>query len=110
MTDKSVKKLIVSLSEQTVDERDLFTLQHQCIKLQSLVISGKEGVVSLTPNMRLYINGHLFSNECTSFMLTQNFLAFVNASSGLQHLLFIYDLNRKLPQPQQGSDQPPQLA
>ena len=66
-------------------------------------------MVSLTSNLRLYINNVLFSNECTAFALTQNFLAFVNSSTGLSHLLYIYDLNRKLPQ-SIGPDQPPKLA
>ena len=80
------------------------------VKLQTALVSGKEAIIALTPNLRLYINGVLFSIECTSFMLTQNFLAFINSSSGLSHLMYIYDLNRKLPQSLSGSDQPPKLA
>ena len=98
LTDKSVKKLSTDLKiGSEMEEQDLFTLQHLVVKLQTCFVSGKEAIIGLTPNLRLYINSVLFSNECTSFMLTQNFLAFVNSSSGLQHLLYIYDLNRKLP-------------
>ena len=98
LTDKSVKKLSTDLKiGSEIEEQDLFTLQHLVVKLQTCFVSGKEAIIGLTPNLRLYINSVLFSNECTSFMLTQNFLAFVNSSSGLQHLLYIYDLNRKLP-------------
>lgn len=67
--------------------------------MQTCLISGKEVTVGLTQNLRLFLNDKLFSNECTSFLLNQNFLAFVNSSSGLSHELFIYDLNRPLPQP-----------
>jgi hypothetical protein len=59
--------------------------------------------------MRLYINNVLFSNECTAFTLTQNFLTFLTSSSGLSHLLYIYDLNRNLPA-SPGPDQPPKLV
>ena len=67
--------------------------------MQTARISGKEVVIGLTQNMRLYVNGHLFSNECTCFSVHENFLLFVNSTSGLMHELFIYDLNKKLPRP-----------
>ena len=65
--------------------------------MQSARISGKEVVIGLTSTLRLYINGHIFSNECTCFALHENFLMFVNSTSGLMHELFIYDLNKRLP-------------
>lgn len=99
MTDKSLRKLSIDLGEPSAgfEEAELFSLQHLCIKLQTALVSNKEVVVGLTSNLRLYINNVLFSNECTAFALTQNFLIFVNSSTGLSHLLYIYDLNRKLP-------------
>ena len=82
--------------------------------MQSAKVSGKEVVVGLTSTLRLYLNGHLFSNECTSVALHENFLLFVNSTSGLMHELFIYDLNKKLPRPIAGLDdvgeQAPKLA
>lgn len=67
--------------------------------------------------MRLYLNDKLFSNECTSFTLSQTFLAFINSTSGLSHELFIYDLNRALPKPLSAgglnptaNTEPPKLA
>ena len=82
--------------------------------MQSAYLSGKEVVIGLTATLRLFINGHVFSNECTCFLLTQNFLMFVNSTSGLSHQLFIYDLNKALPVPTTqttGTDSaPPQLA
>lgn len=61
--------------------------------------------------MRLYLNDKLFSNECTSFFLSQTFLAFINSTSGLSHELFIYDTNRILPKPlNQNGNEPPKLA
>ena len=62
-------------------------------------MSGKEAVVGLAQNMRLFVNDKLLSNECTCFQLSQSFLAFVNSSAGLLHELHIYDLNRALPKP-----------
>ena len=72
--------------------------------MQAARVSGKEVIIGLTSTLRLYINGHLFSNECTSFALHENFLLFVNSTSGLMHELFIYDLNKKLPVPVAGLD------
>jgi elongator complex protein 1 len=39
----------------------------------------------------------MLSNECTGFILSQNFLIFTNTTSGVMHELHIYDLNRQLP-------------
>lgn len=55
----------------------------------------------MTSNLRLYINDKVFSNECTSMAITQNFLLFVNTTSGLMHEMLLFDLNRPLPQPSQ---------
>jgi hypothetical protein len=77
----------------------MFTIPHLCYKIQAALISGKEVVIGLTANLRLYINDKIFSNECTSFFLSQTFLAFVNSTSGLMHEMLIYDLNRMLPKP-----------
>lgn len=82
-----------------------------CYKINAAYLSGKEVVVGLTQNLRLYLNDKVFSNECTSFQLNQFFLAFINTTSGLSHELFIYDLNRTLPKPLSGqATEPPQLA
>jgi hypothetical protein len=54
-------------------------------------------IVSLTSNLRLYINDNMLSNECTGFLISQNFLLFTNTTSGIMHELHIYDLNRALP-------------
>jgi len=109
--DKSVHKL--KLEENFFQEDLLFTSGHHYIKMQAAKLSGKEVIIGLTATLRLYINGHLFSNECTCFALHENFLLFVNSTSGLMHELFIYDLNKRLPRPVAGlgaEDQPPQLA
>ena len=98
---KDVMRLKIDLDADVpcFEEENLFSMQHLCIKLQSALLSGKEVVVGLSANLRLYINGHLFSNECTCFLLSQNFILFVNSTSGLSHELFIYDLNKPLPVP-----------
>jgi IKI3 family len=71
-----------------------------CHKLAATFVSGtSEVLVGLTQNMRLYLNDKLFSNECTSFLLSQTFFTFINSTSGLSHELFIYDTNRALPRP-----------
>lgn len=61
------------------------------------MLTGKPVVVSLTANLRLYVNDRLLSNECTGFLLSQNFLLFTNTTSGIMHELHIYDVNRALP-------------
>jgi IKI3 family len=95
---KSVQK--ISLEKEKDTEDKLFTLPHLCFKLNATYLNGtSETVVCLSNNMRLYLNDKLLSNECTSFTLSQSFLAFVNSTSGLSHELFIYDLNRSLPVP-----------
>lgn len=81
-------------------EELLFTTAHLYSKMQAALISGKEVVVGITQTLRLYLNGHLFSNEATCFSLHENFLLFVNSTSGLMHELFIYDLDKRLPRPQ----------
>ena len=72
--------------------------------MQAARVSNKEVIVGLTSTLRLYLNGHLFSNECTSVSLHENFLLFINSTSGLMHELFTYDLEKKLPRPVAGLD------
>lgn len=113
-TDKSVIKITLEETNSAnpfFTEDTLFTTPHLYHKMQAARVSDKEVVIGITQTLRLYINGHLFSNECTCFSLHENFLLFVNSTSGLMHELFIYDLNKKLPRPSLGGDdQPPQLA
>ena len=80
MADKSVHRLSIDLSSPSFNSLELFDLPFHAIKLQCALLGTKEVVVSLTANLRLYINGKLFSNEATGFMLTQNFLAFINSA------------------------------
>ena len=84
-------------------------LPHFCSRLAAAYVSGSEVTVGLTASQKLYLGDKLFSSDCTSFTLTQSFLAFVNATSGLSHELFIYDLTRPLPVSQSPTE-PPQLA
>ena len=103
----------LTLEDNFFSEDMLFTTAHSYQKMQTARVSGKEVVIGLTSTLRLYLNGHLYSNECTCFSLHENFLLFVNSTSGLMHELFLYDLNKKLPRPNVGldaEDQPPQLA
>ena len=98
--DRAVIKLDVedaNSGNAFFSEETLFTSGTAYMKMQSAYISGKEVLIGLTSTLRLFINGHLFSNECTGFYLHENFLLFVNSTSGLSHELFLYDLNKKLP-------------
>lgn len=45
----------------------LFTLDYQVVGMKSAFISGKPVIISITNNLRLYLNDRLFSNECTTF-------------------------------------------
>lgn len=111
LADKAVHKVFLSAEDER-DTQKLFLLPHFCYKLSATYISGaSEVLVGLTQNMRLYLNDKLFSNECTSFFLSQTFLVFVNSTSGLSHELFIYDTNRALPKPISGNaTEAPKLA
>ena len=71
-TDKSVLKLTLedTSSENPFFTEDLlFTTPHLYQKMQAARISEKEVIIGLTSTLRLYINGHIFSNECTCFSL-----------------------------------------
>ena len=104
-TDRTLHRIAIESEEET----EMFELGQLYVKMQMALVSNKEVVVGLTANMKLFINNVLFSNECTCFTLTQNFLTFIASSSGLSHLLYIYDLNRQLPA-SAVNDQPPKLA
>ena len=102
-TDKQVIKVSLEEADSAnpfFTEELLFTTAHLYSKMQAALISGKEVVVGITQTLRLYLNGHLFSNEATCFGLHENFLLFVNSTSGLMHELFIYDMDKRLPRPQ----------
>lgn len=99
-SDKKVLKVFLDES----DTEEFFEFPSLCSQIQATLISGKECVVGLTQQMKLYINNKLFSNQCTSFHLSQTFLSFTNSTEGLSHLLYNYDLNKKLPRPGIGLD------
>lgn len=101
-TDKKVHK--VTFTEEGDDTDIIFSAPYLFSQMKSCLVSGAEVVVGLTQNLRLFLNNKLFSNECTSFLLTQNFLAFVNSTAGLMHEMFMYDLNRPLPRPSLSAD------
>lgn len=82
----------------------MFEVPSLCSQLQAAYISGKECLVGLNAQMKLYINSKLFSNQCTSFHVAQTFLSFTNSTEGLSHELFNYDLNKRLPRPGVGPD------
>ena len=105
--DKQIVKITLEEANSAnpfFTEDVLFSTPHLYHKMQAAHISGKEVVIGLTQTLRLYINGHLFSNECTCFGIHENFLMFINSTSGLMHELFIYDLNKKLPRPAIGGE------
>ena len=112
--ERAVHKVYLTTADddESASIEKVFTLPHLCSKLSASYISGNsESTVGLTQNMRLYLNDKLFSIECTSFTLSQTFLAFVNSTSGLSHELYVYDLNKALPKPSNiGSSDHPKLA
>ena len=73
-------------------------MDHLATTLTTCLVSSKACIVSLTSNLRLYLNERLLSNECTSVLVYENFLMFTNSAPGTMHELHIYDLNRKLPE------------
>lgn len=85
-TERQLYKCEVDINqEDKFDLEPLFKLDHAAVALRSTFVSGKEVTVAMTSNLRLYINEQLFSTECTSFLVTQNFLLLVNATGGLLH-------------------------
>ena len=47
--------------------------------------------------MRLFVNGRLLSNKCTSVHLSELFLSFTNSTDAMSHELFNFELSKKLP-------------
>ena len=96
--DKKLSK--VSMSAHDSAPAEMFEMPNLCSHIQAAHISGSECIIGLNhQQMRLYINDKIFSNECTSFHVSQTFLSFINSTQGLSHELFNYDLTTKLPKP-----------
>jgi len=106
--ERAVHKVYLSAEAPATDKS--YLLPHLCSRLAAAYVSGSEVLVGLTQSQRLYLGDKLFSSDCTSFSLTQTFLAFVKATSGLSHELFIYDLNRALPVSANPGTEAPKLA
>lgn len=67
--DKSIQKLPLSNDQLQVPE-PMFSLDYLAVQMHSCMVSGKPCVVTLTGNLRLYLNDKLLSNECTSFLVS----------------------------------------
>ena len=95
--DKKLSKVPVADGQDIAEMLEMPTL---CSQIQAAHISGSECIIGFNQQqMRLYINDKIFSNECTSFHVSQTFLSFINSTQGLSHELFNYDLNKQLPKP-----------
>ena len=60
-------------------------------------INSIETPVALDYSMNLYIDNNIFAKDVTNFFLSQNFLLFIQSTSGLLYKLFIFDLNEPMP-------------
>lgn len=83
-----------------------FELPHVCFQLSAAYLTGELCIVSLSNTSKLSINGKLFSKECTSMLLTRDFLFFINSTQTLFHSLYVYNLKKKLPLPVLDSSEP----
>lgn len=98
---------MVKYSLESGDVKELCEPAELFSEMQSCHISGVECFVGhCARKSKLFINDKLFSNQCTSFHVSQTFLSFTNSTEGLSHELFNYDLNKKLPKPVSGSEVP----
>ena len=85
------------LTEEAAIEKHWLNYEHKLHpSLKSTFINGKESIIGLARNNKLFINDKLFCTGCISFALYLNFLMFVK-SAEKNYLFYIYDLNRALP-------------
>lgn len=49
--------------------------------------------IGLTQNQKLYIDNKLITSECTSLHVYLDFVLFTTLSSGMSHLMYIYQIN-----------------
>jgi hypothetical protein len=76
-----------------------FELNHLCHQLFAAYVCGDLCIFSLSNSFKLSINGKLFSKDCTSLLLTRDFMFFINSTQSLFHSLLVYNLNKSLPLP-----------
>jgi hypothetical protein len=58
-------------------------------------VDGVKTTIGLTQNQKLFIDNKLISSDCTSIFIYGNFLLFTTLSSGLSHLLFLYNIHEQ---------------
>lgn len=76
-----------------------FELNHLCYELTAAYLTGEICIFSLSSTSKLCLNGKLFSKDCTSLLLTKQFLFFINSTQTLFHSLYVYNLKKALPLP-----------
>jgi hypothetical protein len=67
---RDIYKMEIDLANGNFDCELQFQLEFLAIGLKTCMLTGKPVIVSLTSNLRLYINDKMLSNECTGFLLT----------------------------------------
>jgi len=100
--NKKIQKYVPALlrNEEAAEFKNVwFDLTHLCSQIDAVYICGELAIFSLSNTSKLSINGKLFSKDCSSLLLTKDFMFFINSSQSLFHHLYVYNLNRSLPLP-----------
>lgn len=107
--NKAIQKYVPKLlntTESGTFSNVWFELNHLCHQLFAAYICGELCLFSLSANSKLSINGKLFSKDCTSLLLTRDFMFFINSTQSLFHHLYVYNLNKSLPLPVYDPNEP----
>lgn len=65
------------------------------VNMYEIEVDGVKTTIGLTQNQKLFIDDKLISSDCTSVFLYGSFLLFSTLSSGLSHLLYIYNIHEQ---------------
>jgi len=107
--NKNIQKYYPALLKETDqgEFNDLwFNLSHLCFQMTAAYVVGELCIFTLSNNSKLSINGKLFSKDCTSMLITKEFVFFINSTQALFHHLYVYNLNKRLPLPVPDPNEP----
>ena len=73
-----------------------YQIAHLCYRIDVVFCQGQLCLFTLSNTNKLSLNGNIFSKDCTSMLVTRDFLFFIN---GTLYLMYVYNLNKELPKP-----------
>jgi len=83
------------LLEDSINDFPLYERSMPFIHMYEIESDGVKTTIGLTQNQKLFIDDKLISSDCTSLFIYGNFLLFTTLSSGLSHLLFLYNVHEQ---------------